>query len=389
MKRNKARYAAGFALTFALTAVGHAAEDANNAHVSGILIGTYQAASESEVNGRDVKNEANAQFYLLGDLAMGPGSWNLELRGGTTPQNNGVTSFYSEANDSVGETLDSDGHGRIAATQLFYRAPLGGGRISVGLLDASGFLDTNDIADNEYTQFMGSSFVNDPTVEYPSFAVGAHYSGDMTDRLGYQLFVGSSSGLEDTRNPTYRNVVDVGEHGKGVFTAGRSHGGSAAPAAMSASGTTAAITRRWTTPPTTARTTMAPTSPVAVRSAPDGGLPGRDWPTTVCRLQPTSWAPPTPRTSAAPRSAWAWPTSAYPITSRSPPTRSSRPKHICACALRTVSTSRRTCSTSTTAASIPDGIASSVRSAPASSSDRRALQTGRISSIITILVYRR
>jgi len=220
MKSSTARFTAAVGFTVAAAGAAHAAEPANNAHVSGVLVGTYQAAGESQVDGRDVNNEGNAQLYLLGDLAMGPGTWYLELRAGTTPPDQGVTSFYGEVNDAVGETLNANGHGRVAATQLFYQLPVASGDLSVGLLDPSGILDANDIADNEYTQFMGTSFVNDPTVEYPAFALGANYGGKLTHGLGYQLFVSSTGGLEDAEDPTYNNVVDVGEHGKGVFSAG-------------------------------------------------------------------------------------------------------------------------------------------------------------------------
>lgn len=211
----------GAFLTTALIASGaQAADVGHNASVSGIVIGTYQHANESEIDGQDVDDEGNAQLYLFGQMDMGPGTWNLEVRGGTTPHDNGVTSFYGEVNDSVGETLDSDGSGRIAATQFYYALPVANGELSVGLLDATGLLDANDIADDEYTQFMGTSFVNNPSIDYPSFALGANYLGEVSSNLGYQVFVSSSGGLEDEDDPSYSNVVDVGEDGKGVFTGG-------------------------------------------------------------------------------------------------------------------------------------------------------------------------
>lgn len=148
---------------------------------------------------------------------MGAGAWNLELRASTTPRKNGVTAFYGEVNDAVGETLNSDGDGRIAATQLFYGLTVGGGELSIGLLDATGLLDANEIADDEYSQFLGGSFVNNPSIEYPSFALGLNYRGSISKNLGYQVFVSSTGGLEDENNPTYNNVVNVGDGGKSVF----------------------------------------------------------------------------------------------------------------------------------------------------------------------------
>jgi|GEM_PF-3004560 hypothetical protein len=49
-----------------------------------------------------------------------------------------------------------------------------------------GLLDANEIAADEYTQFLGTSFVNNPSIQYPSFALGANYQIDFTAYFGYQ-----------------------------------------------------------------------------------------------------------------------------------------------------------------------------------------------------------
>lgn len=197
------------------TALG---DESNDAYLEGIVMGTYQAASESQVDGQDVDNEANGELYLFGSLDMGPGSWQLEVRGSTTPRDHGVSSFY-DANASVGETTDSGGDGRIAATQLFYELPVGPGDLRAGLLDPTAVLDTNDVANSEYIQFLAGPFVNNPTIGFPSFVLGGAYQGGIGAALDYKLFVGSSSGLEDPQDPTYHNVFDVGGAGKGAYTA--------------------------------------------------------------------------------------------------------------------------------------------------------------------------
>lgn len=195
--------------------------EANNAHVEGIIVGTYQAATESQVNGQDVDDEVTGQFYLYGTLDMGPGAWNLEIRGGTTPTENGVSTFYA-SNGLVGETLDADGDGRIAVTQLFYELPIATGQFRLGLLDPAAVLDGNDVTNDEYTQFLADAFVNNPTIAFPSFVLGAAYQGDATRTVGYKLFVSSDSGLEEGDH-SYGNVFDIdgdrNGHDKGAFTA--------------------------------------------------------------------------------------------------------------------------------------------------------------------------
>lgn len=194
-------------------------EPLGKARVTGIVIGTYQAASRSGVNGAEVKGEGNAQALFEVDLALGPGSWHIEIRGGTTPAANGVTTTFTEANATVGETLDQQGDGRIAVTQLFYSSGLWGGTLGAGLIDPTAFLDANAVANSEYSQFLGSSFVNNPSIDFPSFVLAATYGGQVARRLGYRLFVSSSSGLQDESDPTYPNVFSPGEDGKGVFAA--------------------------------------------------------------------------------------------------------------------------------------------------------------------------
>src|SRR5699024_4411396 len=112
-------------------------------------------------------------------------------------------------NALAGETLDSNGDGRIAVTQLFYELPVGPGQFRAGLLDPAAVLDTNDVANNEYAQFMADAFVNNLSIGMPSFVLGAAYQGDINRNLGYKLFVSSDSGLEAEDDPTYSNVFSL------------------------------------------------------------------------------------------------------------------------------------------------------------------------------------
>lgn len=194
------------------------AEDRDARLDEAVIAGTYQASTTSHAN-----NEATGQLYLLGSLDMGPGAWHLELRGGTTPRHNGLAGAY-ESNALVGETVNSHGDGRIAATQLYYELPVGPGELRAGLLDPTALLDANETANDEYTQFLADAFVNNPAIGFPSFVLGGAYRADLTRHVDYKLFVGSDSGLQDDTDPTYHNVFSVGghrgDHHKGVFTTG-------------------------------------------------------------------------------------------------------------------------------------------------------------------------
>ncbi|WP_318269500.1 hypothetical protein [Salinisphaera orenii] len=208
-------------LTIVSMSAGAVGDSDNNASIHGIINGTYQAATESSADGEDVNGDPSATFYLMGTLDMGPGAWHLEARGATSPADNGVAQHYA-SNALVGETLDSDGDGRIAATQFFYELPAGSGKFRAGLLDPTALLDANSVAGDEYTQFLADSFVNNPSIAFPSFVLGGAYQGRVNNRVSYKLFLGSDSGLEDERDPTYGNVFDLdgdrGRYDKGAFT---------------------------------------------------------------------------------------------------------------------------------------------------------------------------
>lgn len=202
-----------------MTTAGSALAQQNNAYISGILAGTWQTASRSNVN-----DEGNAQLYLYGTMDMGPGTWNLEIRGSSTPKTNGVSGYGSNA--MVGETTDANGHGRVEATQLFYQLLAAGGQLSFGLMDPTGVFDGNAIANDEYTQFLADAFVNNPTIGFPSFVAGGAFQAQLNDALDYSLFVGSDSGLEEGDH-SYQHTFDLDDkhagHHRGAFTAAELH----------------------------------------------------------------------------------------------------------------------------------------------------------------------
>ncbi len=205
---------------FAACACARAFAGDDGLHVEGVAIAVYQKADHSRVDGTDIHGEGAGQLYLFGTLASGPGTWNIEVRGGTTPRANGVSGFYG-SNGLVGETLDADGDGRIAVTQWFYEAPMGAGKLRTGLLDPTALFDGNPVANDEYTQFLADAFINNPSIGFPSYVLGASYQGTMGDHVQYELFAGSDTGLEEGRH-SYADVLHVGGrrdgHRKGAFT---------------------------------------------------------------------------------------------------------------------------------------------------------------------------
>jgi len=183
--------------------------------IEGITIATYQTAKHHPVDGIPVRSEGSGALDLLVRVPVDAGFTQIEIRGASTPRLMGVTSALPEVNASVGETLDNHDQGRVVAWQAFFQHELGPGSLALGLIDASGWLDGNEVANDEFTQFLGASFVNNLTIDLPSATLGAVYTSDLGGAWGLTTLVANATGIE----PDYEQAFRLGERGNGVFTA--------------------------------------------------------------------------------------------------------------------------------------------------------------------------
>jgi len=181
----------------------------------GLIIGTYQTAFDSNIAGRPIEGEGSGALDLVGSLPAFGGSLQLEIRGATTPKRDGVVSVLPEANASVGETLDNNDQGRIVVWQAFYQHDVGPGSLAGGLIDPSAWLDGNDVANDEFTQFLGASFVKDLTIDLPSPTLGAAYTAGLGNGWGLTALTANATGIE----PDYEEAFRLGRQGNGLFAA--------------------------------------------------------------------------------------------------------------------------------------------------------------------------
>lgn len=200
-------------VALALTGIAGAAETIPE--FAGIVIGTFQGTPEKKIAGEQVKPEASAAIDLSLSVPVAGGALEIEVKGGTTPRNKGVSSALPEVNAAVGESLDGNDHGRIVAWQLFYEHDLGPGSLAVGLIDPTGWLDGNDVANDEFTQFLGASFVNNLTIDFPSATTGVAYNAGLTQGFRLTALAANASGIE----PDYAQAFELGKDGNGVFGA--------------------------------------------------------------------------------------------------------------------------------------------------------------------------
>ncbi|MDH5435143.1 MAG: hypothetical protein OEX83_00145 [Gammaproteobacteria bacterium] len=204
------------------TETRHGAASGNglNAKVEGGMTATFQASDDNRVD-----NEGFASFDLVTTIPTRGGEWTIYLEGNTTPGSDHVSTRIGESNGDIGSATDRNGEGRIQVSELHYTTGVGPGSLTVGLVDAGGFLDGSDVANDETAQFLGGTFVNNPTIGFPDYTLGFAYHIDNGEKNpSYTFFLGSSHGLGDNANKSYSQLIDVTKdvdatHEKGVFAA--------------------------------------------------------------------------------------------------------------------------------------------------------------------------
>lgn len=184
--------------------------------VEGGLTVVGQTASDGAVS-----DELFASLDILSTLPVGDGRLVIYVEGNTSQNDSGVSAMIGEANADAGTALDRDANGRFQVSEFHYDRSVGEGVLAAGLLDATGYLDGSDVANDETAQFLGGSFVNNPTIGFPDYALGLVYHHEQSEEpFDFTLVLTSSHGLGDNPNASYSELVDVGADGKGVFAAG-------------------------------------------------------------------------------------------------------------------------------------------------------------------------
>ncbi len=182
---------------------------------SGGVTAVGQLASDPRV-----RDEVVSSLDLFFDLGLGPVVLATYIEANTTPFGGGVSQLIGEANTDAGTAVDARRRGRVQISEVRLVVPVVADlRAHAGILDATGYLDVSRIANDENLFFLGVPFVNNPTIEFPDYALGGALEGTLP--VGLPLRIGatflSSHGLADNPNVSYAQLLDLGEEGKGVF----------------------------------------------------------------------------------------------------------------------------------------------------------------------------
>lgn len=168
-----------------------------------------------------IRPEAIASFDLFSEMPAGPLRLHAYVEAGTSPFRDGVFENLSMVNADAGTALGSGGKGRVQLSELRLLWDASASTtVHAGLMDATGHLDVSRIANDENLFFLGSPFVNNPTIAFPDYALGLAVNGDVggSERLRLGGVLTSSHGLADNPGRSYGEMLDVAAPGKGLFS---------------------------------------------------------------------------------------------------------------------------------------------------------------------------
>lgn len=175
---------------------------------------TFQSSNDSRL-----EEEGLLSVDLTAEVPVGQGKLLTYVEGNISPRQGGISSLVEEVNGDAGSALDAQGKGRLQVSEIHYTQRIGVNTFTMGILDPDCRLDNSEIANDETSQFLSNSFVNNPTIAFPDYTLGGcmHIHQGLAP-YGLNVLVTSSHGLADNPGRSYSELFDVGANGKGVFS---------------------------------------------------------------------------------------------------------------------------------------------------------------------------
>ncbi|MEA3404757.1 MAG: hypothetical protein U9R28_03340 [Pseudomonadota bacterium] len=176
----------------------------------------HQHSSEQQLETDTSLSADLAVFYK----SENDGVWHLHIEASSTPNQNGVAAILQDSNADSGSSLNDRDHGRVQISELNYTHSLTENtQLSAGLVDATGYLDTAEIMNDENHHFISSSLVNNAVIDFPDYVIGAALQHQINDQLSTRLFISSTHGIADNNSRNYSSLFEVNDDEKGLFTA--------------------------------------------------------------------------------------------------------------------------------------------------------------------------
>ncbi|HEY9050067.1 MAG TPA: hypothetical protein VIQ03_00905 [Gammaproteobacteria bacterium] len=199
---------------FAISAITTPAFASSQPTITGGATVTHITSSDDRIN-----SEATASVDLILSWQVGKDEIYTYIEANNSPKANGVSSFLPEANADAGSALDKDLDGRIQISEIGYRHFIDDSQtFTFGLIDVTAYFDQSRIASDENSQFLGVSFVQNPTIEFPDYTLGMVYENTFNQHTAFRAALTASNGIADNSNLSYAQLVDVDNEDKGAFS---------------------------------------------------------------------------------------------------------------------------------------------------------------------------
>ena len=164
----------------------HAVELADGLELTGVVAFAAQCQQFSEAD-----DTCRSPSVLQPELNFSPDPRNhfhlkLGFASGNGLNSNLPVNLSAWAADLEDDVKDINGRGRDHLLTAWYRhdfrvAGPGGIQLTIGIVDATDYLDQNRYSNDEYSQFMNSALINAPSNWLPSYDAGAAFEWDAGD----------------------------------------------------------------------------------------------------------------------------------------------------------------------------------------------------------------
>ena len=136
-------------------------------------------------------------------LGFETGTLFLHLEGGW-PDEEGIDGL--SVGSAFGVNADAVGNDVIIVKQLYYEGPIFNDNLTlmIGKIDFTGVFDCSAYADCECTQFLNAAFVDNPTIPFPQYSLGAVLRWNLTD--SWYLTGGIADAQADGRETGFRTA---------------------------------------------------------------------------------------------------------------------------------------------------------------------------------------
>ncbi|MDT8376280.1 MAG: carbohydrate porin [Mariprofundaceae bacterium] len=197
--------------------------------VAGVTIeaGTTIVGQQTSKQNNSINRDVVGSIDLVMGIDVGAGRLHIYGEGSSTPATSAST-VIAGANADAGTAVDRDGKGRIQLSGIAYGIDFDPLHISIGIQDLTIFADATAVSNDETSQFLADSLVNNPAIAFPDYTPSVIFNYGGRDAVGVTVMVGNGYGLGDNPDRSYAELLKFGREKssglkKGLFTLAELH----------------------------------------------------------------------------------------------------------------------------------------------------------------------